>query len=296
MMQLPDPLLNITEHHMSFPNTSNLVNSTLPRTQSLPANFKPASTEKPLTGETTPAGASQASTAVTGMLDIKRGETVVPQSFGYSTSGTASVTASAGPTARPAPSYVRVDLGNPTQVANIAALALSLDKRNAPLEQQDSGRYLTLPLNFSPATLPLFASLPSVVAVGDDGETAGFMLASEPNPNSPSLVLQGLHALVQDSDLRDMRLGVYGPIGVAATHQGQGVAKTLFDSLKEQFAHTDKQALVGFVDARNVPSLSLHEKKLDFTEFGRFMAVGQEYVAIQYLLPKHAGNASAAAR
>ena len=296
MMKLPDPLLNITEQHMSFPNTSNPVNSTLPRTQSLPANLKLASTEKPLSGETTRTDASQASTAVTGMLDIQRGEAIEPQTFGYSTSGTASVTANAGPAARPAPSYVRVDLGNAAQVANIAALALSLDKRNVPLEKQASGSYLTLPGNFSPATLPLFATLPSVVAVGDDGETAGFMLASEPNPNSPSLVLQGLHALVQDSDLRDLRLGVYGPIGVAATHQGQGVASKLFDSLKEEFAHTDKQALVGFVDARNVPSLSLHEKKLKFTEFGRFKALDQEYVAIQYLLPKHASTTSASAR
>lgn len=258
----------------------------LTRSQSVPHNLKLLPQDKPPAGEKPHTEPSQATPDMTAMLDIKRQQQVDPQTFAYSAEKPAAAVASeASPVAKPAAAYVRVDVDNTAQIENIAELALSLDVRNVAPELRDSGSYLTLPPTFGPATVRQLASLPSVVAVGDDGKTAGFMLASEPHADTPSPVLRGLQAVVQNSELRNMRWAIYGPVGVATTHQGQGMASKLFRSLLDEFARTDKQAIVGFVDLRNRPSLAFHEKKLGFEKFGEFEVNGQKYAAIQYLLP-----------
>jgi ribosomal protein S18 acetylase RimI-like enzyme len=174
------------------------------------------------------------------------------------------------------------DTRDATLVQEVADLALSLDFRNMSDEQKASGGFLTLPPTFGPAMVRQLASLPSVVARGADGKPAGFMLASLPVENSPSPVLQELTRTFARSEHGRRPWAVYGPIGVGATFQGQGIAPRMFGQLRAQFEGSGLEVLVGFVDARNTASLKLHTGKLGFATVGEFEVNGRSYVAIMY--------------
>jgi GNAT superfamily N-acetyltransferase len=71
---------------------------------------------------------------------------------------------------------------------------------------------------------------------------------------------------------------VYGPVCVAASERGRGLAAALFDALRLQM--NDRPA-VTFVRADNAPSLQAH-RKMGMRDLGGFRCNDVSYVALLY--------------
>jgi ribosomal protein S18 acetylase RimI-like enzyme len=175
-----------------------------------------------------------------------------------------------------------LDTRDPAMLDAVADLALSLDVRHVPADQRTRGGFLSLPLTFGPNTVAQLATLPSVVARGDAGAPVGFMLASEPVADSPSPIVRQLLLTFARSAHGHRNCALYGPVGVAASHQGQGLAATMFADLLKRMQGSGKEVLVGFVDTSNVPSLGLHTHKLGFEVIGQFEVQDRQFVAIMF--------------
>jgi predicted GNAT superfamily acetyltransferase len=71
---------------------------------------------------------------------------------------------------------------------------------------------------------------------------------------------------------------LYGPVCVAETERGNGLAAALFDVLQ---MHMGGRPAMTFVRADNVPSLRAH-RKMGMRELGTFMSNGVPHIALTY--------------
>jgi L-amino acid N-acyltransferase YncA len=121
--------------------------------------------------------------------------------------------------------------------------------------------------------LNTMGEMPLVVA-RRDGKIVGYVVASSLGAQSHVPILQAmLGAFTAPPDCY-----LYGPICVAATERGRGLAGRLFDYL---CASLPGRPAITFVRADNDPSLRAH-KKMGFSELGRFMSGGVSYVALTW--------------
>jgi L-amino acid N-acyltransferase YncA len=70
----------------------------------------------------------------------------------------------------------------------------------------------------------------------------------------------------------------YGPVCVAETVRGKGLAAALFEVLK---THMDGRPAMTFVRADNAPSLRAH-RKMGMRELGTFVSEGVPHIALTY--------------
>jgi predicted N-acetyltransferase YhbS len=71
---------------------------------------------------------------------------------------------------------------------------------------------------------------------------------------------------------------LYGPVCVAETERGKGLAGTLFDVLR---AHMGNRPAMTFVRTDNAPSLQAH-RKMGMRDLGPFVHEGVPYIAFKY--------------
>jgi predicted N-acetyltransferase YhbS len=71
---------------------------------------------------------------------------------------------------------------------------------------------------------------------------------------------------------------LYGPVCVAETERGKGLAGALFRVLQ---THLAGRPAMTFVRADNVPSLRAHQK-MGMSELGSFVTEGVSYIALSY--------------
>jgi len=71
---------------------------------------------------------------------------------------------------------------------------------------------------------------------------------------------------------------LYGPVCVAETHRGKGIAGALFKVLK---THMAGRPAMTFIRADNISSLRAH-RKMGMNELGAFVAEDVPYVALGY--------------
>jgi predicted N-acetyltransferase YhbS len=107
-----------------------------------------------------------------------------------------------------------------------------------------------------------------------DGEVVGYLLAT-------SLAAKSHVAIVQ-SMLRTFppppNCYLYGPVCVAATERGNGLAGILY---KELCARLPGRPALTFVRSDNTPSLRAH-RKMGMRELGAFTSEGEAYIAFTY--------------
>lgn len=72
---------------------------------------------------------------------------------------------------------------------------------------------------------------------------------------------------------------LYGPVCVAETERGKGLAGKLFEFLR---THMDNRPAMTFVRTDNAPSLQAH-RKMGMQDIGTFVHEGVPYVAFKYL-------------
>ena len=72
------------------------------------------------------------------------------------------------------------------------------------------------------------------------------------------------------------RVTVEHSLYVEAAARGRGLGKALLSALIEEAHRLGKRAMVGGIDATNVPSIALH-RKFEFTEVGRLPGVGTKF-------------------
>ena len=71
---------------------------------------------------------------------------------------------------------------------------------------------------------------------------------------------------------------LYGPVCVAETERGKGLAAALFDILQ---THMGGRPAMTFVRADNAPSLRAH-RKMGMQDLGTFMSEGVLHIAFTY--------------
>ena len=71
---------------------------------------------------------------------------------------------------------------------------------------------------------------------------------------------------------------LYGPVCVAETERGKGLAGALFQVLQ---AHLAGRPAMTFIRADNVPSIRAHQK-MGMSELGTFVADDVSYIALRY--------------
>jgi predicted N-acetyltransferase YhbS len=71
---------------------------------------------------------------------------------------------------------------------------------------------------------------------------------------------------------------LYGPVCVAESERGKGLAATLF---KELQTYMNGRPAMTFIRVDNVPSLRAH-RKMGMSELGSFMSGGEHYIALAY--------------
>ena len=71
---------------------------------------------------------------------------------------------------------------------------------------------------------------------------------------------------------------LYGPVCVAETERGKGLAGALFEELQ---SYMRGRSAMTFVRADNAPSLRAH-RKMGMRELGTFMSEGIPHIALTY--------------
>ncbi|MET9894323.1 GNAT family N-acetyltransferase [Streptomyces sp. NPDC006465] len=127
-------------------------------------------------------------------------------------------------------------------------------------------------------TLRSMAEDGSLLVADDDGRLAGLLgLACPENVPSPPPPIQALLD-AQDSlewqgrPLRSTRFLLYGPVVVAATYRGKGVARGLFTAAL-QAASGRADVMVAFIELANQASWRVHVDGFGMTPLGKF-AIG----------------------
>ena len=114
----------------------------------------------------------------------------------------------------------------------------------------------------------------SVVVGRRDGKVVGYVLGT-------SLAAKAHVAIIQTM-LHDFQAPhncyLYGPVCVAETERGNGLAAELFNVLQ---THMGSRPAMTFVRADNAPSLQAH-RKMGMRELGTFISDGVPHIALSY--------------
>jgi RimJ/RimL family protein N-acetyltransferase len=114
----------------------------------------------------------------------------------------------------------------------------------------------------------------SVVVGQRDGKVVGYVLGTSLAAKAHVAIIQTmLRAFPPPPDCY-----LYGPVCVAETERGKGLAAALFELLK---THTGGRPAMTFVRADNGPSLRAH-RKMGMRELGTFMSEGVPHIALTY--------------
>ena len=114
----------------------------------------------------------------------------------------------------------------------------------------------------------------SVVVGRRDGKVIGYVLGTSLAAKAHIAIIQAL--------LRTFPAPpgcyLYGPVCVAETERGKGLAAALFEVLQ---THMGGRPAMTFVRADNAPSLRAH-RKMGMRELGTFMSDGVPHIALTY--------------
>jgi GNAT superfamily N-acetyltransferase len=114
----------------------------------------------------------------------------------------------------------------------------------------------------------------SVVVGRRDGKVVGYVLGTSLAAKAHVAIIQAmLRAFPPPPDCY-----LYGPVCVAETERGKGLAAALFEVLK---MHTGGRPAMTFVRADNGPSMRAH-RKMGMRELGTFMSEGVPHIALTY--------------
>ena len=114
----------------------------------------------------------------------------------------------------------------------------------------------------------------SLVVGRRDGKVVGYVLGTSLTAQAHVVMVQAmLRAFPAPPDCY-----LYGPVCVAETERGKGLAAALFEVLK---THMDGRPAMTFVRADNAPSLRAH-RKMGMRELGTFVSEGVPHIALTY--------------
>ena len=114
----------------------------------------------------------------------------------------------------------------------------------------------------------------SVVVARRDGKVVGYVLGTSLAAKAHVAIIQTmLRAFPAQPDCY-----LYGPVCVAETERGKGLAAALFEVLQ---THMDGRPAMTFVRADNASSLRAH-RKMGMRELGTFMSEGIPHIALTY--------------
>ena len=114
----------------------------------------------------------------------------------------------------------------------------------------------------------------SVVVARHDGKVVGYVLGTSLAAKAHVAIIQTmLRAFPAQPDCY-----LYGPVCVAETERGKGLAAALFEVLQ---THMDGRPAMTFVRADNAPSLRAH-RKMGMRELGTFMSKGVPHIALTF--------------
>ena len=157
-----------------------------------------------------------------------------------------------------------ISLATPDDIPGI----LALQEPNLP----DSGGSLSVRHTaewFKRAILEM-----SVVVGRRDGKVVGYVLGTSLAAKAHIAIIQAmLRTFPAPSDCY-----LYGPVCVAETERGKGLAVALF---KELHAHMSGRSAMTFIRADNAPSLRAH-RKMGMRDLGAFTNEGVPYIAFKY--------------
>ena len=157
-----------------------------------------------------------------------------------------------------------ISLSTPNDIPGI----LALQEQNLP----DSGGSLSVRQTADWFKNAILES--SAIAGRRNGEVVGYILGT-------SLAEQAHVAIVQTM-LRTFPppadCYLYGPVCVAESERGKGLAGALFKVLQ---AHMGGRPAMTFVRADNEPSLRAH-RKMGMRDLGPFLNRGEQYIALSY--------------
>src|SRR5664279_999781 len=114
----------------------------------------------------------------------------------------------------------------------------------------------------------------SVVVGRRDGKVVGYVLGTSLAAKAHVTIIQTM--LRAFPAPRDCYL--YGPVCVAETERGKGLAAALFEVLQ---THMGGRPAMTFVRADNAPSLRAH-RKMGMRELGTFMSKGVPHIALTF--------------
>jgi L-amino acid N-acyltransferase YncA len=114
----------------------------------------------------------------------------------------------------------------------------------------------------------------SVVIGRRDGKVVGYVLGTSLAAKAHIAIIRAmLRTFPAPSDCY-----LYGPVCVAETERGKGLAVALF---KELQAHMSGRSAMTFIRADNAPSLRAH-RKMGMWDLGAFTNEGVPYIAFKY--------------
>jgi len=114
----------------------------------------------------------------------------------------------------------------------------------------------------------------SIVVGRHDRKVVGYVLGTSLAAKAHVMIVQTMLRLFPPPP--DCYL--YGPICVAESQRGKGIAGALFEVLK---THMAGRPAMTFIRADNIPSLRAH-RKMGMNELGAFEAEDVPYVALNY--------------
>jgi predicted N-acetyltransferase YhbS len=114
----------------------------------------------------------------------------------------------------------------------------------------------------------------SVVAGRHNGEVVGYVLGTSLAAKAHVTIVQAMLRIFPPP----ANCYLYGPVCVAETQRGMGLAAALFKVLQ---IHMDGRPAMTFVRADNEPSLRAH-RKMSMRDLGPFSNNGEQYIALSY--------------
>jgi ribosomal protein S18 acetylase RimI-like enzyme len=114
----------------------------------------------------------------------------------------------------------------------------------------------------------------SLIVARRDGQVVGYVLGTSLAAKAHVRIIQSmLRAFPPPPDCY-----LYGPVCVAETERGKGLAGAMFEKLQ---AHMGGRPAMVFVRADNEPSLRAH-RKMGMRDLGPFLNNGEQYIALSY--------------
>lgn len=157
-----------------------------------------------------------------------------------------------------------ISLATPNDIPGI----LALQEPNLP----DSGGSLSVRLTADWFKNAIVES--SVVAGRRNGTVVGYVLGTSLGAKAHVGIIQTmLRTFPPQPDCY-----LYGPVCVAETERGKGLAGALFEVLR---THMGNRPAMTFVRTDNVPSLQAH-RKMGMRDLGTFVHEGVFYIAFKY--------------